>query len=37
LTLACGTGACASIIVGLKNKNMVGKVKTRTEGGVLFI
>jgi diaminopimelate epimerase len=30
LTLACGTGACASVVVGLKNKIMFGKVKART-------
>ncbi len=37
ITLACGTGACASVAAGIKNNLLNDKVTVRLPGGELFI
>lgn len=37
ITLACGTGACASAVAGILNELLDNKVKVNLPGGVLFI
>jgi diaminopimelate epimerase len=37
LTLACGSGSCASVVVGLKKQLLLGKVRVKTEGGILMV
>ena len=37
ITLACGTGACASVVAGILNKFLENKVKVNLPGGSLFI
>jgi diaminopimelate epimerase len=36
-TLACGTGACASVIAGIERKLLDGRVIVKTEGGDLEV
>ena len=36
-TLACGTGACAAVAVGIKNKNLAKRVQVQLPGGSLMI
>ena len=36
-TLACGTGACAAVVAGIRLGLLDGKVNVRTHGGVLTI
>lgn len=37
ITLACGTGACASVVAGILNNILDKKVKVNLPGGALFI
>ena len=37
ITLACGTGACASVVAGILNNLLNKKVKVNLPGGVLYI
>lgn len=37
ITLACGTGACASVVAGILNNLLDKKVKVNLPGGTLFI
>jgi len=36
-TLACGTGACASVVVGFKRKTLNNTVTVHTNGGQLEV
>lgn len=36
-TLACGTGACAAVVVGIQQGKLKGRVKVNLPGGSLFI
>ena len=36
-TLACGTGACAAVVAGIRQGWLDPKVKVHTQGGVLTI
>jgi diaminopimelate epimerase len=36
-TLACGTGACAAVVAGIRLGRLDGKVDVETRGGVLTI
>lgn len=36
-TLACGSGACAAVVVGIRHQLLAPKVKVSTRGGDLFI
>jgi len=37
ITLACGTGACASVVAGILNNLLDKKVKVNLPGGVLYV
>ena len=37
ITLACGTGACASVVAGILNGYLDNKVKVNLPGGTLII
>lgn len=37
ITLACGTGACASVVAGVIKKLLTNKVKVNLPGGALYI
>lgn len=37
ITLACGTGACASVVAGVLNNLTEDKVKVNLPGGAVFI
>jgi diaminopimelate epimerase len=37
LTLACGSGACGTYVVGVKKKIVEGRIDVRVEGGVLKV
>ncbi len=36
-TLACGTGACAAVVVGIQQEKLKGRVKVNLPGGSLYI
>jgi diaminopimelate epimerase len=36
-TLACGTGACAAVVAGIRLGRLAGKVDVETHGGVLTV
>ena len=36
-TLACGTGACAAVVVGIQQEKLRGRVKVNLPGGSLYI
>jgi diaminopimelate epimerase len=36
-TLACGTGACAAVVAGIRSGRLDGKVDVETHGGVLTV
>ena len=36
-TLACGTGACAAVVAGIRRGLLASSVKVATQGGVLDI
>ena len=37
ITLACGTGACASVVAGILNNQLQSNVKVNLPGGVVYI
>ena len=36
-TLACGTGACAAVVIGIQQEKLQGRVKVNLPGGSLYI